>query len=367
MPKASFRLHSVAIEGFKGFTDIQKIEFSEKHMFLFGRNSCGKSSVVEAIRWCLFGLAERPDTEVRNVYYDPSECQVSMELKSSDGIWKVQRQLRPGAERSRLTITNPAGREVLLSQVFPYLARMGPRECTHVIFAAQHSLRRRPQADISDFHKVLYSYLHLERVDDLLEKLEKLIEEQQSVREEVASDLNDIEEGLRQKLNQVHLSLEELLRNPPWLEGSTPTRADTKAKVHSFAKEMAELAGSSLAQDTSAQEALEQAEQWAHELSNATQQELEEKSDELQSKLTALENLLNSLRQAEKSRTEAEVSIKQLKEKLIDACEGESLEEFEARLGKLDIQLKESNAKLAIGETLENIARNAPRANARCV
>jgi chromosome segregation ATPase len=68
---AKFQLYSVSIEGFKGFTYSQTITFAKKHAFLFGKNYSGKSSVVEAIRWCLFGLAERPEREVRNAYYAP--------------------------------------------------------------------------------------------------------------------------------------------------------------------------------------------------------------------------------------------------------------------------------------------------------
>lgn len=197
MPRSRFRLHSIIIEGFKGFTEKQRVTLDEKHAFLFGKNGLGKSSVVEAIRWCLFGIAERPETEVRNAYFDVGECRVEMEFKAPDGIWHIERRLRPGADRSRATITNPKGEEVLQSEVFPYLARMGPREGTHVIFAAQQYTGRRPQADISDFHKVLYSYLHVEEVPDLLDRLEKLLEEQGSAREDIASEINQIEENVR--------------------------------------------------------------------------------------------------------------------------------------------------------------------------
>ena len=40
---------------------------------MFDTNGLGKSSVVEAVRWCLFGLADRPEAEVRNVFYPAGE------------------------------------------------------------------------------------------------------------------------------------------------------------------------------------------------------------------------------------------------------------------------------------------------------
>lgn len=46
-----FRVQTVAIEGFKGFTSRQVIDFQGRHAFLLGKNGNGKSSIVEAIRW----------------------------------------------------------------------------------------------------------------------------------------------------------------------------------------------------------------------------------------------------------------------------------------------------------------------------
>ena len=357
MARAKFRLHSVTIEGFKGFTHPQTITVSAKHGFLFGKNGCGKSSIVEAIRWCLFGLAERPETEVRNTYYSPSECRVELDLQGPDGMLHIRRRLRPGSGRSDVTVVSPNGQEVPLLQVFPYLVRMGPREGTHIIFAAQQALGRRPQADISAFHKVLYSYLHLEEVPDLLEHLDKLLEEQQSAREEVASEIDDVEENLREKLKQVDVSVEELLRNPPWGEDTVPTRAESEGKVRNFAQEMAKLTNGSVASDVSAREALEQAEQWCQELANASREELEKRLNEQRSKAIALKNLLQTIQQAEKNQAEAQESIRQLEKELAIACEGQPLEELEAKLNLLSKQMMESNAKLAIAKEAEEYCK----------
>jgi len=358
MPAAKFQLRSATIEGFKGFTLKQTVTFPRKHAFLFGKNYSGKSSILEAIRWCLFGLRERPEREVRNTYYPLGECQVTLELKALDGMWHVQRGLRPGADRSRVTITNPNGQEVLQSQVFPYLARMGPKEGTHIIFAAQQASGQRPQADISDFHKVLYSYLHLEEVPDLLERLDNLLEEQRSAREDVASEISDIEESLRDKLNREDLSLNELLRNPPWGESSIPTRAESETKIRSFVEQMAKLTNRSIGPEASPQEALEQAEQWCQELANASREEMERKLNEQWNKAIALNNLLQNIQQAEKSQAEAQENIGRLEKELASACDGQPLEELEIKLELVRNQMVESNAKLAIAKQAEKYCKD---------
>ena len=85
-----FRINSIAIEGFKGFTNRQAIQISGKHLFIFGPNGYGKSSITEAIRWCLFGLTGRPDEIVRNQFYAPADCFVELELVDQNGdSWKV--------------------------------------------------------------------------------------------------------------------------------------------------------------------------------------------------------------------------------------------------------------------------------------
>lgn len=55
MAEARYRIDSLAIEGFKAFGVPQEIPLAGRYCFLFGANARGKSSIVEAIRWCLFG------------------------------------------------------------------------------------------------------------------------------------------------------------------------------------------------------------------------------------------------------------------------------------------------------------------------
>ena len=236
MPAASFRIHRLGIEGFKAFAAPQSFEIGG-HVFVFGRNGLGKSSVVEAVRWCLFGLADRPEAEVRNVFYSAGECKVELELEGPGGRWRIQRRLRPGSGRSDLTIQNPSGATVPQSKVFPHIARLGPREGTHIIFASQQSSHRRPQADITNFDKVLYSYLQIDDVPDLLHRLDQELEEQAEIERQLAEEIDDAEESLRSELNELHSRIEEILAAAPWPGGSVPTNAETDARIRAFVEE----------------------------------------------------------------------------------------------------------------------------------
>ena len=74
-----FRVQTVAIEGFKGFTTRKKIDLKGCHVFLLGQNGNGKSSIIEAIRWGLFGSTGRQNEIVANRDY-PGRCRVDITL-----------------------------------------------------------------------------------------------------------------------------------------------------------------------------------------------------------------------------------------------------------------------------------------------
>src|SRR5208282_5448844 len=71
MALANYRIADLSIQYFKGFTAEQTLSFDGRNVFLFGENGHGKSSIIEAIRWCLFGTS---DVEVRNILYEKEVC-----------------------------------------------------------------------------------------------------------------------------------------------------------------------------------------------------------------------------------------------------------------------------------------------------
>ena len=187
MSARKHRLQTISIANFRGFTNRQGIEVGGKHLFLFGPNGYGKSSIVEAIRWCLFGSPPgQQEIEVRNTFFPSEVSEVVLEL--TDGL-KLQRQLRPGQSRSRQAITDSRGESLRERDVFPQLTRLGQPTGTQVIFAAQQAAGRR-QTDIADFSGVLYFHLGVEDVPQLLGKLSRHKEERGNEQEEMARHMS---------------------------------------------------------------------------------------------------------------------------------------------------------------------------------
>ncbi|ACT57113.1 ATP-binding protein [Candidatus Liberibacter asiaticus] len=57
--KLIFKLLDIEISHFRGFTEIQKIEFADHLTIVNGQNGYGKSSLSEAIEWLFYGYTQR--------------------------------------------------------------------------------------------------------------------------------------------------------------------------------------------------------------------------------------------------------------------------------------------------------------------
>ena len=97
---SEFILTKIEICGFRGFTTRQEIAFGKPLILLYGENRNGKSSIINAIEWCLFGpevaankygeIRERVDWEVKNL--TSPNCHVQCEFQTPDGkALKVRR------------------------------------------------------------------------------------------------------------------------------------------------------------------------------------------------------------------------------------------------------------------------------------
>ena len=350
MPNATFRIESVSIEGFKAFTKQQTFHFEGRHVFLFGPNGLGKTSIVEAIRWCLFGLASRPGEIVKNQFYQ-GPCIVQMTLGAPDGQWTMQRRLRPSGGESDRTVRDPSGSERNLEDVFPQLSRIGPREGTHVIYAAQQPSSRRPEADITDFSYVVYRYLGLEEVPRLSDVLLSQSKDWKIQEDEMCAAVETLGDTFSQRIAGVDESLGRITSDPPWGAGITPTNADTRDKIDQLARDAMELGAdcSSEALDgLSPQDKLYELDTAIHsflsgELAGLTER-LAKKSDELgdgQSRLETAQSATHKIRDESNIRDT-------LKTELDSALKGLPLEELEIQLQEAEADFETTQLKLDV-------------------
>ena len=349
IPDSTHRIQSVSIEGFKGFATQQTFDFEGRNVFLFGPNGSGKSSIVEAIRWCLFGLASRQSTReiVSNQFY-PGPCIVKMVLSGPDVQLTMQRRISPSGD-APLTIYDSNGSERKLRDTFPQLSRIGPSEGAHVIYAAQQPSSRRPEANITDFRYVIYQYLGLEEVPQLSEKLLKLSKEWQPKEDEMFKEADKLRDKIQQRLTDVADGLTRIISNPPWGKSKTPTNAQTRDKIDLLAGE-----AESLGVDFS-REAFEGYSLGAKlsGMENAVQRFLSGQllgvSGQLRERSRRLENAKSSLKQAELANdqmTGHSRSLTLIREKLEAVLNGTHLGDLQDSLANLDKNLEAQQLKL---------------------
>ena len=130
-----FTVQSLEIEGFKGFTARQRIDFDGRHVFLLGQNGNGKSSIIEAVRWGLFGSARRPNEIVANQGYGV-RCRVDISLVRDGVEWHLRRTLNMGTSGgSDAVLTDAQGTERRMQEIMPQLDSVDAGEGMHIIFA----------------------------------------------------------------------------------------------------------------------------------------------------------------------------------------------------------------------------------------
>ena len=334
MSNVTFRINYVSIEGFKAFTTPQKFDFEGRNVFLFGPNGFGKTSIIEAIRWCLFGLASRQGEIVKNQFYG-GNCIVQIGLRAPDGIWTMQRRLRASGGESDLTVRDPSGVERNLEDVFPQLSRIGPREGTHVIYAAQQPSHRRPEADITDFGYVVYRYLGLEEVPRLAEVLAELSEDWTVQETEICRDVEELGDLFSERISEVDKELNQITSSPPWGDTTTPTNEHTRARVEQLIIDAADL-GAPCSKDELdgllPQEKVYEVETAIRTFFKGERTDVSQRLQELSNRYEDAELTLTDADKASRQIEELSPKVQALREKLETTLDGSSLDEMESSL-----------------------------------
>jgi len=352
VPEARYRIDSLSVEGFKAFGATQEITLAGKHSFLFGANARGKSSIVEAIRWCLFG-SER-DSDVRNRFSEAVDCRVELRLRDAEGLWRLERRLLPGQLRSDLTIKNPQGSEVTQKEaLLPNLVRLGTGAGAGavVFFSAQQATRARAYGDLTRFHEVLYAHLNLVEAERLRTELTRELEEQFEIQRQRSEDLQSAEDKLRVQLKDVDARLEEILRNPPWELDEAPTRPASDLRIRSFVADLATESGNAVDPAWECPVALEQTERWVSYLSGRRAAERQQAIASCNDEVFRLSKQIAEIRAAKDREVAFNASARDLGQRLAELCEGARIEEIDSRLQAASEQLSK--------EVQFEVARNA--------
>ena len=198
-----FSVQGVEIEGFKGFTSPKTIDFKSRHVFLLGQNGNGKSSIVEAIRWGLFGSAYRPNEVIKNQHY-PGDCHVIVKLMRDGELWTLHRTLNLGtSSTSEASLIDQHGNRRPMREIMPQLDSVDAGEGTHIIFAPQSAPLRRQPDDLDSFERTVFNYLGLTHPRALLSNIEEFLRGQTEAEHELGEKLTEARKSIDLQISEV--------------------------------------------------------------------------------------------------------------------------------------------------------------------
>ena len=235
-----FSVRSIDIEGFKGFTARKRIDFDGRHVFLLGQNGNGKSSIIEAVRWGLFGSARRPNEVVANQGYE-GRCRVDITLVSEGAEWRLRRTLIRGASGgSDAVLTDALGVEHPMQQIMPQLNSVDAGEGMHIIFASQSTPLRRQPEDLTSFERPIFNHLGLTHPRALLSHLDALLTGQELMEAELAEKFTNERNEIDREIDDFERKRGNIISSPPWGFGRPPTIGESERKARNL---IAEISG----------------------------------------------------------------------------------------------------------------------------
>ena len=113
-----FKLISLRASGFKRLDIDEKLEFPDGRLLVHGRNESGKSTLMEAIHYALYGMPLRPSKNAGNediICYGRNKATVELEFSIDDVEYQVRRELH--RKKTNIHLLNKRGQKENLSRV----------------------------------------------------------------------------------------------------------------------------------------------------------------------------------------------------------------------------------------------------------
>ena len=323
-----FSVQSVEIEGFKGFASPQAIDFRSRHVFLLGRNGNGKSSIVEAVRWGLFGSAYRPNEVVKNQHYSGA-CRVTVKLIRDGELWTLRRTLNLGTgSSSEPILTDRHGNRRPIREVMPQLDSVDAGEGTHIIFAPQSAPLRRQPEDLDPFEKTVFNYLGLTHPRALISNLKEFLEDQTEAEHELDEELTDARKNIDGQITEEQTRRSNILNAPSWGTGPAPSIVASEQKARRFIEEISGKSPGDDLEESSLEALVESAEKSLGESRTQDQGSLEKEAEVLAKSRGRLEEL----RSVQTHIKTQESTVQSTKCKLEAVYDGHTSDELQQKL-----------------------------------
>ena len=323
-----FRIRRISVEGFKGFTEAQEIDIRNRHVFLIGPNGNGKSSIIEAIRWGLFGSTNRPNDIVRNEGYG-GDCRVEIDLARDGKKWRLRRILTPGGGgNSRAELFDEGGKEHSIRDVLPQMDSLNAGEETHIIFASQSAPLRRQPEDLTPFARTVFGHLGLTHARAMLSHLETFVKEQEDEETSLDGLVSDARKRVDDRIADLEQRRGRILDSPPWDGDRPPSIVDTESKAKELIGKIAPSESGKDFGQFSLGALADEAERALEERIGLDRTPLDQRLERLDDELSRLETIRDVLENIVRKKED----LRKARERLQPVLDGASLAELQERV-----------------------------------
>ena len=323
-----FRIGRITVEGFKGFTQPKEIDLRNRHVFLLGRNGNGKSSVIEAIRWGLFGSTGRPNDIVANRGYG-GRCRVEMSLARAGKEWRLRRLLTYGASGgSDAALFDEDGKEHLIRAVLPQMDSLDAGEGTHIIFAPQSAPLRRQPEDLTPFERTVFGHLGLTHARAMSGHLKTSVAEQADEEAILDQRLSAVRKQVDGRVAELERQRGRILASPPWDGNLPPSTSETERKAKELIQEIRTSGSGMDLGQLSLGALVDEVERALEERIGQDRTPLDEELEQLDDELTRLEKIRGGHENVVAKRKD----LKREGEWLDRALDGVSMDELQERV-----------------------------------
>lgn len=357
-----FRVQSVAIEGFKGFTNRQEIDLKGQHAFILGKNGNGKSSILEAIRWGLFGSPPRTSSVIENWDY-PIRCRVEISMVRDNKLWNLRRTVLKGTTGGNdYRLTDANGVEHRLGEIMPQLDSVDSGEGMHIIFAPQSAPLRRQPDDLTTFERTVISHMGLTHPRSLLSQIGKFSEEQQVIENSIGAQVDEFQDVVDKKVEYLQRQRGLVIAAPPWDGDKIPSVAESENKVRALITEITRIEPDNSLDGVSLDALIDSTEESLSRRRTGDKESLDNELAEIVQK----KNRLTELSEALESLTNIESQIKDSQAHLMEILGEITLDVLREKLAKLRETADSAAMKLLVVNQASLLLRRDQIESASC-
>jgi exonuclease SbcC len=221
-----FKIKSLKVAGFKRLDLTERLEFPDGRLLIHGRNESGKSTVLEAIHYALYGNALRPTKRASNediINYGRREAVIELEFSIDDHEYMVRREIRKQGANTHILSERrtdgglsrvASGAREVNDQILETLHGIDSDALLNSCLVEQKELGKLEASTKQERIKAMSSLLNLEAFVDARESLRKdrrdleLTHSQTELRlqeaKKAAEDYDTAEERKREAENRQH-------------------------------------------------------------------------------------------------------------------------------------------------------------------